>query len=235
MSETQPPASKADIEFDTCAAESLYRSIRDTARSRFVAARRLSERDFKIVRISSFASGFLILNGVLPYFLDREVHQVDVLNLVSIGLALTILISTLLQFARVDSVSAEQHHRSGLELNELHRHMAGFAPHVTKQQYNRLSERYNAILQKYSINHDPIDYRAVLVERAHENPWMTKTTKIWYKFQLLVKGRIPDLVLALVFAVGAFTAITFVRSDEASASTPQACNKLHPQDCPLER
>lgn len=224
MSETPPAETEQKLAFEMEAANNLYHSIRDTARSRFVAARRLSDRDFKIVRITSFASGFLIINSILPYVLERAADRVDVLNLVSVGLALTILISTLLQYARVDSVSAEQHHRSGLELNELHRQMAGFGPGISQQQYNRFAERYNAILQKYSINHDPIDYKAVLLDRAHENKWMTRSTKIWYRIELLVKGRVPDVVLVLVLAVGAFTAISFSTAEELAVDRPEACD-----------
>jgi hypothetical protein len=231
MSNVLTTATQSGDMFDTAAANRLYRSIRDTARSRFVAARRLSDRDFKIVRISSFASGFLIINSILPYFLDRAEEKSDVLNLASVGLALTILISTLLQFSRVDSVSAEQHHRSGLELNELSRQMDGFSPHISNQQYKRFADKYNAILQKYSINHDPIDYRAVITERAHENPWLTKRTMLWYNLQLLAKGRVPDLVLALVFAVGGATAISFVLSENPASTKPPVCNPVSRNDC----
>jgi hypothetical protein len=105
--------------------------------------------------------------------------------------------------------------------------MAGLAPHMTSQQYNKFAEKYNAILQKYSINHDPIDYKAVIVERPHENPWMTKGTRFWYNVQLMVKGRIPDFVLALVFAVGGVTAISFITSDEPMVAAPKVWRPGH--------
>lgn len=68
------------------------------------------------------------------------------------------LVSSLLQYSSGDVVSAEQHHRAGLELSEIARELAIRLPIIEDTELLAMASRYSATLQKYSINHDDVDF-----------------------------------------------------------------------------
>ena len=161
------------------------------AQARFFAAKRLQTRDRKITRLTAMASAYLIGLTALPYFLHLPEKVEDYVNLVALITAVIVLVSSLLQYSRLDVVSAEQHHRCGLEINELLRKSAGPGRH----DYYNITNTYNEILQKYSINHDDIDFWSVTIDRPEEYPWLTGWTK-FYRTVAVLKDRYgPDFVL----------------------------------------
>ena len=101
--------------------EDLIKRVDETARSRFIASKRLETRDQKIGWIIAMASSYTIILTVMPYFIKLPADITDILNFYTIGLSIVILVSSLLVASRRDTVKAEQHHRSALELNELKR------------------------------------------------------------------------------------------------------------------
>ena len=63
----------------------------------------------------------MIAITVLPYFLKLSSGITDLYNLVTVALSIVILVASLLQYSNGDVVNSERHHRSALEINELHR------------------------------------------------------------------------------------------------------------------
>lgn len=106
-------------------AADLDDSMRQTARSRFFAAKRLESRDRRITRLTAFCSAYIIALTAIPYFLKLPETVDDHINFLSLLMAVILLVSSLLQYSRLDIASAEQHHRSALEINELHREFVG--------------------------------------------------------------------------------------------------------------
>jgi hypothetical protein len=179
------------------AADSLLKSLKETAGSRFIAASRLEEHDRKLARLTALTSAYIIVLTILPYFARLSVHAADVSNLITVAFALVILVASLLQYSSGDVVNAEQHHRSGLEINEIRRLLL-VQPTLTSEVLIDFTNRYNAVLQKYSVNHDYLDYRRFQLERSSEYPWMTCRTKIWITIVLFATRHAPTAILVVV-------------------------------------
>jgi hypothetical protein len=152
----------------------LLVSLRTTSGSRFNAARRLAERDKRLTQVTAFSSVLVIALTVLPYVLKSPPEVADLYNLVTIALSLIILVASLLQYSTGDAVNAEQHHRSGLEINETFRvaHQKAVDGVIPSNDLTHLNERFNAILQKYSVNHDEIDYLKYQLDHSEEHAWL---------------------------------------------------------------
>lgn len=180
---------KAGGRLPTTPLDNLLRRMSVTAGCRFIAAKRLEERDQGLTRLTAFTSAYVIILTVLPYFMHLKPSVADWLNLFTVGCAIVILIASLLQNASNNIVNAEQHHRSGLEINELWREMDIFKGEIDDRQLKEYSDKYSSILQKYSINHDDIDFRRYQIERPEMYPWMKgrgawriKILLVWVKY-----------------------------------------------------
>jgi SMODS and SLOG-associating 2TM effector domain family 5 len=136
----------------------LLKMLKVTAGCRFIASKRLAYHDKKLTRVTAFASAYVIGLTVMPYFMKLPTETTDLYNIVTVALSIIILVSSLLQYSNGDIVNAEQHHRSGLEINELYRLLLLKVDTVTPEELRDFTGRYNAVLQKYSINHDDIDF-----------------------------------------------------------------------------
>lgn len=198
----EEPVTAAHIDaFMLAPANKLLSQMQQTARSRFVAAKRLESRDRKITRLTALASAYLIGLTVIPYFLELPSRVSDHVNLLSVVMAIVVLVSSLLQYSRADIASSEQHHRSALEINELVREYIGEPCDLSKEHYITYSRRYNSLLQKYSVNHDDLDYKAVQLERPHEYSWMDHRYKRRVARQIFLDRRTPDIVLWVISLV----------------------------------
>lgn len=181
----------------TDATNQLVKSLKETAASRFIAAKRLEEHDKRLTRLTAFTSAYIIALTILPYFVKLSPNATNVSNLITVAFALVILVASLLQYSSGDVVNAEQHHRSALEINEIRRLLLAQQP-LTQQGLVDFTNRYNAVLQKYSVNHDSLDYRRMQLERSNEYPWLTTKAKIWIAAQLYVTKHTPTAILWLV-------------------------------------
>src|SRR6185437_2594477 len=171
-------------------AERLIKAMKETAGSRFIAAQRLEEHDKRLTRLTAFTSAYIIALTILPYFEKMPAHVTDLYNLITVAFSVVILVASLLQYSSGDVVNAEQHHRSALEINELRRLLlAEF--NLAPQTIIDFTNKYNAVLQKYSINHDELDYQKYQLARAQEYPWLTFGRKVWILFRLLIAKHTP--------------------------------------------
>lgn len=188
--------------------DDLEKRIGETARSRFIASTRLGKRDQRISWIVAMASTYGIVLTVIPYFVRISLDVVDIFNLVTVGLSIVTLVSSLLIGSRRDAVNAEQHHRSALELNELKRELMLLKSlsdegRLDASSCKSMVERYNNILQKYSINHEPEDYARLQLERSHDYPWLKRPSRVWMRCKILISSSVSMLVMvALTLFVG---------------------------------
>lgn len=185
------------------ALDRLMKSLKETAGSRFIAAQRLEDHDKRLTRLTAFTSAYIIALTILPYFVKLLPHVTDAYNLITVGFALVILVSSLLQYSSGDVVNAEQHHRSALEINEIRRLLLA-SQNVTPEVIVDFTNRYNAVLQKYSVNHDELDYKKLQLERSNEYPWLTCRAKFWIATRLFTARHTPTAILTVVtvFVVG---------------------------------
>lgn len=57
---------------------------------------------------------------------------------------------------------------------------------------------YNAILQKYSVNHEEIDYQKYQIERPNEFPWVLTHQRCWIALKLFFINHFATLVLGAI-------------------------------------
>ena len=176
----------------------LSRNLKQTAGSRFIAAKRLEARDRALTRMAAFASAYVIILTILPYFIEIPKRDTDLINLFTVALALIVLVASLYQYSNGDIVNAEQHHRSGLELNEIRRDLELRDANITAPELAEFTQRYNLVLQKYSINHDNIDYLKLQLDRPEDYPWVKapQRLQIWLLWNW--KHHFPTLMLTLL-------------------------------------
>jgi hypothetical protein len=179
------------------AADQLIKALRETAGSRFIAASRLEEHDKRLTRLTAFTSAYIIALTILPYFIKLPAHIMDISNLITVAFAVVILVASLLQYSSRDVVNSEQHHRSALEISEIRRLLLAEQT-ITQQVLVDFTNRYNAVLQKYSINHEVLDYRRYQLERSNGYPWLTVRAKIVIAIRLFVTKHMPTAILALM-------------------------------------
>lgn len=177
------------------ASDKQLRAMKDTARARFKAHKRLLGVDRRLTWLVALTSSFIIILTVATYVFKAPSCAADTINIFTISLSIIILAASLIQYASQHSVNAEIFHRSALEINELRRELELSDPsRITYDFISEIVARYNNVLQKYSLNHTDLDHDMALLERAHEHKWMK-----WPK-KLLIKSRaLTSYYVSLVF------------------------------------
>jgi hypothetical protein len=189
-----------DADIDKKFAE-LIRSAKITAGARFRAAARLTKRDYMLTWMTALSSSYVIGLTIVPKFINLPKEVESNLGFVTVVFSVLILVSSLVQFAGRYSVDAEQHHRSALEVNEIRRDMELASGSGDHRKLSELVHQYNAVLQKFSINHDEIDLRTFHSEKPAEFPWVTGC---WWKltfFGLRCLNYAPLVVILTATAI----------------------------------
>jgi len=180
------------------AAEKLLHSLKSTSASRFNAAKRLAAKDRALTRVTAFTSAYLIILTALPYFMKLPQEVTDNLSLLTVVFSIIVLVSSLLQYSSGDVVSAEQHHRAGLEMSEIARELAIKLPVILETELLAMTGRYTATLQKYSINHDDVDFARYQMENPEKYPWLTWSGRLSIRVQTFaVKHLFSTILLAV--------------------------------------
>ncbi|MFC3579325.1 SLATT domain-containing protein [Sphingomonas hylomeconis] len=137
--------------------EKLLWDMKVTAGARFNAATRLSAKDrFGNVSISIYSS-IVVSTSIVGLAFDLGATSTKIIGVATLIASIVILVLSMKLFADRHAVDAEQMHRCALEINELRRHYlaTGFSG---SSDLVSASEKYNALLQKFSINHSESDY-----------------------------------------------------------------------------
>ncbi len=167
-------------------AEELLRDLEVTRGCRFGAAERLNSRDRRMALLVAVASALVIALTVLPFIYKLPFLISGDLSVVTLVMSILILAVSLFQYSTNDAVSAEQHHRCGLEISELRRELRDKSETIDDDGLDKIRARYDAILQKYSINHSELDFRKYQIEHPAE-----------FQLSLLEKSRV---LLRLAFS-----------------------------------
>jgi SMODS and SLOG-associating 2TM effector domain family 5 len=180
------------------AAEKLLHTLKSTSASRFNAAKRLAAKDRALTRVTAFTSAYLIILTALPYFVKLPQEVSDNLNLLTVVFSIIVLVSSLLQYSSGDVVSAEQHHRAGLEMSEIARELAIKLPSIQDAELLLMTSRYNATLQKYSINHDDVDFARYQMENPEKYPWLTWSDRLSIQVRTFAVKHVFSAVLIII-------------------------------------
>jgi uncharacterized membrane protein len=186
--------------------EKFLHDMKATAGSRFNAARRLEDNDGHLTWITAMTSAYIIALTILPYFWKLPQAVTDTLNLATVVLSVVILASALLHNSKRDAVNAEQHHRSALEIKEIHREVAARGT-ISEDEFLDYTRKYSAVLQKYSINHSDLDFQKYMVDRPEQFTFLTFVARLKIRVMLVIRD---NLQMALLIAVtGGFLWLVF--------------------------
>jgi hypothetical protein len=180
------------------AAEKLLHSLKSTSASRFNASKRLAAKDRALTRVTAFTSAYLIILTALPYFMKLPQEVTDNLNLLTVVFSIIVLVSSLLQYSSGDVVSAEQHHRAGLEMSEIERELSIKLPVIQETELLKMTGGYNATLQKYSINHDDVDFARYQMENPEKYPWLTCFDRFKIRVQTFAVKHLFSAILIII-------------------------------------
>lgn len=176
-------------------AKELLRNMKSTAASRYNAAKRLEERERSLIRLTGFTSAYLIGLTVLPYFIALPDGGADRINLLTLFLGVVILVASLIQYSSRDGVNAEQYYRCGLEISEMRRPLKLQFDTISDEDLIQLSNAYSLVLQKYSINHDQVDYNRYRIERAEEAKKLSWLEHVTIRLKMLITQHTANIAL----------------------------------------
>lgn len=172
--------------------------MKATSGSRFNAAKRLEANDRNLTWITAMTSAYIIALTVLPYFWKLPQRVTDTLNLTTVILSVITLVSALLHNSKRDAVNAEQHHRSALEIKEIHREMLARGSAIATDTLLKFIERYSAILQKYSVNHNDLDYKKFQTDRPEQFAYLGKSARLRTLTALAIQDNIQMICLLAI-------------------------------------
>lgn len=148
---------------------SLLYEMKVTKGSRFNAAERLRRRDRRSTTIVSFASAYVIVLTIIPIIFHVPDFIGSLITVAIVVFSIVILTFSLIQYSNGDPVKAEQHHRCAMEINALRRRLRSL-PAVDFETLASYADRYDEILQRYSVNHEVVDYETYKIEHPEEFP-----------------------------------------------------------------
>jgi hypothetical protein len=121
--------------------EELLSDLKTTKGSRFNAAKRLEGRDSKMALLVAVASSLVIALTVLPFFYKLPSLISADLSVATLIASVLILAISLFQYSANDAVTAEQHHRCALEVNEIRHQLRNQAETITDAELAALGVR----------------------------------------------------------------------------------------------
>jgi hypothetical protein len=149
----------------------LLSDLKVTAGCRFNASARLRRRDKSSNVLVSVYSALLICISVATFALPLGSNVIRYASFGGIVASILLLVMSMKNFAHQFAVEAEQMHRCALEINELRRLMlARIAASGGLKSIEDYSKTYNAILQKWSVNHTEEDYLRYKYKHKWEFP-----------------------------------------------------------------
>jgi hypothetical protein len=205
MAQSQPPIRSAII-------DNFIQSLGETAGARFIAASRVSRRDRRVTELTAYSAVYLIILTLLPYLLNIPAEVTGYLDFFRIVLSIVILIAAIFHWASNNHAKAEQLHRSGLELNDLKREVEMRKDHLDLDDLDILRVRYENIIQKYTVDHDPSDVLRYQIEHKERYPLSGSLTAFVMGAENSVRQSAPRIVLVLISVIMVFSVLSLFGS-----------------------
>lgn len=151
--------------------DNLLRRIGITTGCRFNAHARLkSINNLSNFSISLLSFVVVIISMITLVYGDYIPKTMNVLlSFLSVSASVFIIIITLLEGAKNNSVAADRMHRCGIELlalyNRYQHHLESNATYPPKREF--ISE-YNSVIARYPENHEETDFLKYMLETPHD-------------------------------------------------------------------
>jgi len=189
--------------------------MKQTKGARFNAAKRLEDRDKKRTSLIAYTSVSVVVVTLIPAFFDVPTWLRSVVSLATVGMSLIILAYSMLQAQSRDLLVAHQLHECALEINSLRREMRAQAP-CNQQQASDYSKRYDEILRRHNVNHDPIDYEKYKLEHPTEFTSISEEDSRALKREVTRTEQMLSFVTWIVtFTAPALVIVTLASKSEA--------------------
>ena len=202
---------------DTRVKDLLYR-MDVTKGSRFNASKRLEGRERRMALLIALASALVIALTFMSTAYRLPAAVVSDLNVVTMVASVLILAVSLIQYSNNDAVNAEQHHRCGLEINELRGQLQALKEPVSEDNVREFARRYAHILDKYSVNHDLVDYDRYRLD----HPALFKLSlieKLFIHARSMGQTQWPNLLMAVIVVASIFLVFWHVIPARLAADT----------------
>lgn len=149
--------------------DELLKSTKRTKGVRFNASKRLEKSEKTKTSVIAYASASVIVLTILPAFFSLPSFVTSFLALATVGMSVVILAATLIQNSDAGMVKSDQFHRCALEVNALRRRILTDEG-ADSEQLAIYATQYNEIMQRFGLNHDPVDYEQYRQEHLDEFP-----------------------------------------------------------------
>lgn len=163
--------------------DELLKSMKRTKGVRFNASKRLEKSEKTKTAVIAYASASVIVITILPAFFPVPTFVSGLVAVSTVGMSIVILAATLIQNSDAGLVKSDQFHRCALEVNALRRGLLTNES-ASAEEVARYANQYNDIMQRYGLNHDPVDYELYRREHLDEFPEMA--------FQRSGKKAVPE-------------------------------------------
>ena len=214
---------------DTRVKDLLYR-MEVTKGSRFNASKRLEGRERRMALLIALASALVIALTFMSTAYRLPPTVVSDLNVVTMVASVLILAVSLIQYSNNDAVNAEQHHRCGLEINELRGQVQSMQEPVSEDNLREFSRRYAHILDKYSVNHDLVDYDRYRLDHPASFK-LSLIEKLFIHARSMGQTQWPNVLMAIIVVAAIFLVFWHVIPARLAADTrsPAPASATSPQ------
>lgn len=185
--------------------EKMVREMGVTKGCRFNASKRLQNAEKRRTITIAGASIFVIVLSLLPVMFPVPELLNNFLTLLAVGFSIIILVASTLQASDSDAVKADQLHRCSLEINAIRYELRATEP-LNDATLKDFGKRYQEILQRYTVNHDDVDFEKYKLEHQDLYPLMSTTEKMRLKKDVMRSDYLSEV--ARVFAAIAVAAAT---------------------------
>jgi hypothetical protein len=184
----------------------LLKSLKSTKAARFNAADRLGAKHRQTTFVITMTNAFIIGLGIAPLIIAYDVDVTKLFNFITVIFSVIMLGLSLIQDGRNEPVLAEQLHRCALEVNALRDKVSVLRPSMTLAMLEQFRGDYATILQKYSVNHEDIDFERYKIEHADDFDkgvlwWLERNLWLRPKHFLIKRGIIGFLILETAVTV----------------------------------
>lgn len=170
------PEANAAVDRLEIVRDQMTREMGVTKGCRFNAAKRLETLEKRRTITIAGASIFVIVLSLIPAMVPVPQLLSNLLTLITVGFSIIILVASILQSANSDSVKADQLHRCSLDINAIRQELRT-AENLDGEILKLFSKRYQDVLQRYSVNHDDIDYEKYKLDHPDDYPKLTPKEK----------------------------------------------------------
>lgn len=168
--------------------ERLYKNIKETKGSRFVAAKRLEDIDaWSSLTINIFSIYIIVVNLLVLIESRPEFLTGNFITFITVSFSILILVLSNIINAKDYKSKAVEYHNCGTQLSELNDRLSLYKSGlISPNLYDikQISREYNEIINKSNLNHKTIDFDYYRFKRIKDKEYDYIDHKNWYSFKV---------------------------------------------------